>query len=98
MVQDWQEGELDKSLPVCEAPPEDLEGLVPVAVKVMHPGMAQAFRCAAVCLILNIMVFLDLFQGGHNRKINLLQMFIIYQLLSCSLVLMRLLNFVPSSI
>lgn len=44
MAQEWQEGELDKSLPVCDAPPEDLEGLVPVAVKVMHPGMEQAFR------------------------------------------------------
>lgn len=44
MAQEWQEAELDKSLPVCDAPPEDLEGLVPVAVKVVHPGMEQAFR------------------------------------------------------
>lgn len=43
-IAEWQEAELDKSLPMCDAPPEDLEGLVPVAVKVMHPGMEQAFR------------------------------------------------------
>ncbi|XP_045123612.1 uncharacterized aarF domain-containing protein kinase 2-like isoform X5 [Portunus trituberculatus] len=43
-VQEWQEAELDKSLPVSEGPLEDMEGLVPVAVKVLHPGIAETFR------------------------------------------------------
>lgn len=63
-MQEWQEAELDKSLPVCEAPPEDLDGLVPVAVKVMHPGMAQAFRCASVYLILPFVIISDFLGGG----------------------------------
>ncbi|XP_071547755.1 uncharacterized aarF domain-containing protein kinase 2-like isoform X2 [Panulirus ornatus] len=44
LVEEWQEGDHDKSLPVDEAPPEDLEGLVPVAIKVLHPGVQSAFR------------------------------------------------------
>ncbi|KAG0711385.1 putative aarF domain-containing protein kinase 2 [Chionoecetes opilio] len=44
LLEEWQEGELDKSLPLCEAPPDALEGLVPVAVKVLHPGIALTFR------------------------------------------------------
>ncbi|XP_045123610.1 uncharacterized aarF domain-containing protein kinase 2-like isoform X3 [Portunus trituberculatus] len=43
-VEEWQEAELDKSLPVSEGPLEDMEGLVPVAVKVLHPGIAETFR------------------------------------------------------
>ena len=44
LVQEWQEAELDKSLPMSEGPLEDMEGLVPVAVKVLHPGIAETFR------------------------------------------------------
>ncbi|XP_069970755.1 uncharacterized aarF domain-containing protein kinase 2 isoform X1 [Penaeus vannamei] len=44
LVEEWQEGVHDKSLPLEEAPPEDLDGLVPVAVKVLHPGIYSCFR------------------------------------------------------
>uniref|UniRef100_A0A0N7ZCC5 ABC1 atypical kinase-like domain-containing protein n=1 Tax=Scylla olivacea TaxID=85551 RepID=A0A0N7ZCC5_SCYOL len=44
LVEEWQEAELDKSLPVSEGPLEDMEGLVPVAVKVLHPSIAETFR------------------------------------------------------
>ncbi|KAK3884301.1 hypothetical protein Pcinc_011419 [Petrolisthes cinctipes] len=47
--EEWQESDLAVSLcksllPVDDAPPDDLEGLVPVAVKVLHPGVESAFR------------------------------------------------------
>ncbi|XP_069173486.1 uncharacterized aarF domain-containing protein kinase 2 isoform X2 [Procambarus clarkii] len=44
LVEEWQESGLDKSLPVEEAPPDDLDGLVPVAIKVLHPGVQEACR------------------------------------------------------
>ncbi|XP_042218593.1 uncharacterized aarF domain-containing protein kinase 2-like isoform X2 [Homarus americanus] len=46
LVEEWQEGtdSHDKSLPLDEAPPDDLEGLVPVAIKVLHPGVQSAFK------------------------------------------------------
>ncbi|XP_037778220.1 uncharacterized aarF domain-containing protein kinase 2-like isoform X3 [Penaeus monodon] len=44
LVEEWQEGVHDKSLPLEEFPPEDLDGLVPVAVKVLHPGIYSYFR------------------------------------------------------
>ncbi|XP_063605074.1 uncharacterized aarF domain-containing protein kinase 2-like isoform X3 [Penaeus indicus] len=44
LVEEWQEGGHDKSLPLEEGPPEDLDGLVPVAVKVLHPGIYSCFR------------------------------------------------------
>ncbi|XP_047496402.1 uncharacterized aarF domain-containing protein kinase 2-like isoform X1 [Penaeus chinensis] len=44
LVEEWQEGVHDKSLPLEEGPPEDLDGLVPVAVKVLHPGIYSNFR------------------------------------------------------
>ncbi|XP_069953864.1 uncharacterized aarF domain-containing protein kinase 2-like isoform X3 [Cherax quadricarinatus] len=43
LVEEWQESGLDKSLPMDEAPPEDLDGLVPVAIKILHPGVQSAF-------------------------------------------------------
>ncbi|KAK3854737.1 hypothetical protein Pcinc_038803 [Petrolisthes cinctipes] len=47
--EEWQESDLAVSLcksllPVDDAPPDDLEGLVPVAIKVLHPGVESAFR------------------------------------------------------
>ncbi|XP_042892192.1 uncharacterized aarF domain-containing protein kinase 2-like isoform X2 [Penaeus japonicus] len=44
LVEEWQGDAHNKSLPLEEAPPEDLDGLVPVAVKVLHPGINAYFR------------------------------------------------------
>lgn len=44
LVEVWNDADLDKSLPVEETPPNDLEGLIPVAVKVLHPSVRTCFR------------------------------------------------------
>ncbi|KAK7086347.1 putative aarF domain-containing protein kinase 2 [Halocaridina rubra] len=44
LVEVWEEADLDKSLPVEDAPPEDLDGLIPVAVKILHPSVHSYFR------------------------------------------------------
>ncbi|XP_064105098.1 uncharacterized aarF domain-containing protein kinase 2-like [Macrobrachium nipponense] len=44
LVEVWNDADHDKSLPVEETPPNDLEGLIPVAVKVLHPSMQTYFR------------------------------------------------------
>ncbi|XP_068225442.1 uncharacterized aarF domain-containing protein kinase 2-like isoform X2 [Palaemon carinicauda] len=44
LVEVWNDADHDKSLPVEECPPNDLEGLIPVAVKVLHPSVLSSCR------------------------------------------------------
>lgn len=46
LSEEWQDAQniLDKSLPVVESEEERVEGLLPVAIKVLHPGMQGLLR------------------------------------------------------
>lgn len=44
LLEVWEEADHDKSFPFEEAPPDDLDGLVPVALKVLHPSVFSCFR------------------------------------------------------
>ncbi|CAL4062816.1 unnamed protein product, partial [Meganyctiphanes norvegica] len=46
LVQDWTENPepMNKALPFEDKPPDNMDGLIPVAIKVLHPSIQSTFR------------------------------------------------------